>query len=471
MTLISSPPNEPARTAPGPKGRRIVGVLPDVKRDPIHYLVKLAQQYGDVVCLPVGPTKVYMLTNPRLVGHVLHDNYKNYRKSDFYKKVQPVLGMGMITSDGELWRSQRQLTQPAFRRERINSLAEIMLDSTNEMVARWRQPAARQTEVDISAEMMRLSLRIIVRAIFDRDIGKDGDAIVESVTTVLAEAERRVWSLYDLPLAIPTPNNRRVSKALRTLDGIVLRLIRERRAEPGEAHGDLLSFFLEARDENGQPMSDGELLDQVKTLIVAGHETSGSALASTWTLLSRHPEVRQRLEAEVADTAGKRAISFEDLPKLSYTKMVIQEAMRLYPPAWTISRAAIDDDIVGGYRIPAGATVMLSPFLIHRNVRYWENPEGFDPERFDTTRASGIAEFSYMPFGGGPRKCIAEHFAMMEMVLAVATLAQHYRLDLVPGRRIEPMPMISMRLGPNVPMVLHPRQTGQAQVAAPARAA
>lgn len=456
MTVISKPPETPSRQAPGPRGRRLVGVLPDVKRDPIHYLIKTAQDYGDVVCLPVGPTKVYMLTSPRHVGHVLQHNHKNYRKSDFYKKVQPVLGLGMITSDGDLWRSQRQLTQPAFRRERIMALGEIMLERTNEAVARWQGPAGRHEPIDVSFEMMQLSLEIIVRAIFSRDIGSDADTIVDCVTTMLAEAERRVWSLYDIPLAVPTPNNRRVSAALKTLNEIILRLIAERRSE-AEEQNDLLSFLLSARTEDGQPWSDQQLLDQVKTLIVAGHETSGSALASTWYLLSRHPQVRERLESEIGQVVGDRPVAVSDLPNLTYTKMVIQEAMRIYPPAWTISRAAIEDDVVGGYKIPAGATVMLSPFLVHRNPKYWPNPEGFDPDRFDPSNKDAIADFSYLPFGGGARKCIAEHFAMMEMVLAVATIAQRYRLDLVPGRRIEPMPMISMRLGPSVPMMLEER--------------
>jgi len=470
MTARPKPPEADARAAPGPKGRPLVGVLPEVKRDPIHYLVKIAQDYGDVVCLPVGPAKVYMLTSPLHVGHVLQHNNKNYRKSDFYKKVQPVLGLGMITSDGDLWRSQRQLSQPAFRRERINALADIMLERTNEAVARWREPAARNGQIDINFEMMQLSLEIIVRAIFSRDIGGDADAIVDCVTVMLAEAERRVWSLYDLPLAIPTPNNRKVSAALKRLNGIILRLIAERRGEE-EEQNDLLSFLLAARTDDGQPWSDQQLLDQVKTLIVAGHETSGSALSSTWYLLSQHPQARTRLEREVAETLDDRPVTLEDLPKLAYTRMAIQEAMRIYPPAWTISRAAIADDVVGGYAIPAGATVMLSPFLVHRNPAYWENPEGFDPERFDPGRKDAIADFSYLPFGGGARKCIAEHFAMMEMVLAVATIAQNYRLDLVPGRRIEPMPMISMRLGPEVPMVLHEQSQRQRAASRSARAA
>jgi cytochrome P450 len=470
MTVISKPPETEPRQAPGPKGRRLVGVLPEVKRDPIHYLIRTAQDYGDVVCLPVGPAKVYMLTNPRHVGHVLQHNNKNYRKSDFYKKVQPVLGMGMITSDGDLWRAQRQLTQPAFRRERIMALGEIMLERTNEAVSRWERPEARHEPIDISFEMMQLSLEIIVRAIFSRDIGPDADTIVDCVTTMLAEAERRVWSLYDLPLAVPTPNNRRVSAALKTLNAIILRLITERRTE-AEEQNDLLSFLLAARTDDGQPWSDQQLLDQVKTLIVAGHETSGSALTSTWYLLSLHPDIRERLEREVADAIGTRPVAVEHLPKLKYTKMVIQEAMRIYPPAWTISRAAIEDDVIGGYRIPAGATVMLSPFLVHRNPKYWPNPEGFDPERFDPDKKDAIADFSYLPFGGGARKCIAEHFAMMEMVLAVATIAQRYRLDLVPGRRIEPMPMISMRLGPSVPMMLHRRSRQQPRTRSAAKAA
>jgi cytochrome P450 len=470
MTVITKPPETPIRAAPGPEGRRLVGVLPDVKRDPIHYLMKIAQDYGDVVCLPVGPAKVYMLTSPRYVGHVLQHNHKNYRKSDFYKKVQPVLGLGMITSDGDLWRSQRQLTQPAFRRERIMALGEIMLERTNEAVSRWQGPAARHEPIDISFEMMQLSLEIIVRAIFSRDIGSDADTIVDCVTTMLAEAERRVWSLYDLPLAIPTPNNRRVSAALKTLNAIILRLIAERRSE-SEEQNDLLSFLLAARTDDGEPWSDQQLLDQVKTLIVAGHETSGSALSSTWYLLSKHPHIREKLEREVAQVVGDRAVAVADLPKLTYTKMVIQEAMRIYPPAWTISRAAIEDDVVGGYRIPAGATVMLSPFLVHRNPKYWPNPEGFDPDRFDRDNKDAIADFSYLPFGGGARKCIAEHFAMMEMVLAVATIAQRYRLDLVPGRRIEPMPMISMRLGPSVPMTLEQRSHRDVRADSKVRAA
>ncbi|WP_162913098.1 cytochrome P450 [Rhodospirillaceae bacterium SYSU D60014] len=442
-------PSQRRRTPPGPAGLPIVGIGPEIRRDPLAYLTSLAQRCGDVVHLNLGRQRVFLLNHPNHVAHVLQANYRNYRKSDFYDKVRPTFGDGLVTSEGDFWRRQRKLAQPAFHRERIEALAKVMTDATGEMLRRWESTAAQDAAggatLDITTEMFRLTLDIVLRSLFGADLRDDFPKVAQSVATMLEISERRMWAFVDLQDHLPTRNYWRTRHAVRTLDEVVYRIIAERRRS-GERRDDLLGMLLEARDaDTGEGMSDRQLRDEVTTLLVAGHETTANALTWIWYLLSKHPQAARQVRAEIDTVCGGRMPNAEDARALTYTKLVIQEAMRLYPPAWTISRAAIEDDEIGGYAVPAGSPVMLCPYIIHRHTDYWENPEGFDPERFLPERSVGRPKFAYFPFGGGPRICIGNSFAMMEIPLVLAMAMRAYDLHLVPGHRVEPLPAISLR--------------------------
>jgi cytochrome P450 len=305
--------------------------------------------------------------------------------------------------------------------------------------------------------MMRLTLTIVCQTLFSSDISTEADEVGQALTTVLKHTIDRMQSLFDLAEILPLPENRRFYEALRTLDQVVYGMIKERRRS-GRDTGDLLSMLVFARDEEtGQSMSDKQLRDEVMTIFLAGHETTANALGWTWYLLSRHPEVTRRLEAELAEVLDGRTPTLDDLSKLNYTSMVIQEAMRLYPPAWIIGRNAVEADQIDGYDIPADSSIILSPYVTHRHPGFWDNPEGFDPERFSPQQTKDRPYFAYFPFGGGPRLCIGNNFALMEAKLVLATVAQRYRLELVPGHPVEPEPLVTLRPKYGLLMTLRPR--------------
>lgn len=447
MTIeaLARPDTLPTETVPGPKGYPLVGSLTKAWKDPLAFTLKTAQEYGDIAHFSLGSRPVFLLNNPGFVQHVLQDNYRNYRKSDFYDAVRPFFGNGLGLSEGDFWRRQRQMAQPGFGREKLAAMATGMSECASDMVDSWRMAASQGTSFDVVSETMRLALSIAVRTLFSRQIDGEFRTIYDALTVALRHAEHRVWAPVSFPERVPTSRNREFLKAIRTLDRIVYGVIEQRR-QSNEETNDLLSLFLAARDEEtGEEMTDQQLRDEVLTIFIAGHETVASAMAFTFYLLSRHPDIERRVVQELENTLGGRAPAFEDLPKLEYTSRVVSEAMRLYPPVWTVSRAPIEDDEIGGHRVPAGATVMISPYVMHRNAKYWENPEGFDPERFTEENSRGRPRYAYFPFGGGPRICLGRHFAMMEAQIVLATVLQKYRVDVVPGQTVVPEPMISLR--------------------------
>lgn len=456
IVVAAKPPVR--RVADGPRGYPLVGVLPEMWRAPLRLLMTAALGYGDVVRLRMGPRVAYLLTHPDHIKHVLQENYRNYPKSVMYRKLYPLVGRGLLTSEGDFWRRQRRLIQPGFQRERLAAFVPVMTDTTEAMLARWKAYADSGQPLDVAAEMMRLALAIVGRTLFSTDVSGEAEAVREALTFALARIDRRVTALVSWPERLPTPANRRFQRAIRTLDDIVYRMIDERRRR-ADGPADLLSMLVGARggadDGAAEGMTDTQLRDEVMTLMLAGHETTANALAWTWYLLSTHPGVQRRMGSELAEVLGGRAPTYEDLPKLSYTTRVIQESMRLYPPVWIIDRNAVEDDEIDGYPIPAGAFVILSPYVTHRLPSLWENPEGFDPERFGEEPSAGRPRFAYFPFGGGPRLCIGNHFAMMETQLVVATVAQRYRLDLVPGQLVRPEPRITLRPREGVRVTLH----------------
>jgi cytochrome P450 len=348
--------------------------------------------------------------------------------------------------------------QPAFHRQRLADLVGLMGDLTGAMLERWQDVTARDRPLDIAAEMRRLTREIIVKTMFGVDIGVDeADAVGQAFTTVTEYVTDQTTAVLLPPLHWPTPRNRQIERAQRLIDQVVYRFIHERRRN-AENSGDIITMLLSARDqETGESMSDEQLRDEVRTIFFAGYDTTSNALAWTWYLLAQHPEIEQRMHHELTQVLGGRRPTFEDLPNLTYTRMVIQESMRLYPPGWMTSRTAVVDDEIQGYHIPAGAKIVLSPYVTHRLPTFWERPNLFDPERFTPERSAGRHRCAYIPFGVGPRLCIGTNLAMLEAPLIVAMVAQSFRLRMVPGHSVQLLPLITLQPRNGLPMRLHPR--------------
>jgi cytochrome P450 len=357
----------------------------------------------------------------------------------------------MVTSEGDFWRRQRRIAQPAFHREQIARFADVMVARTEAMLELWEE---LPEPIDVAREMMRLTLEIVCRTLFTVDLGARVDAIGDAVSLANHDTIERISSLIDLPLWVPTPRNRRFKRALRTFDEIVYAEIGARRdaRDPGQ---DLLGMLLSARDpESGEGMSDLQLRDEIVTMFVAGHETTANALAWCFYLLSTHPEIERRAREEVVGVLGGRHPTLADLPKLGYLKQIFQETMRLYPPVWGIGRGAVETDVISGYTIEKGSDVTLCQWVTHRHPDLWSNPEGFDPDRFADPEA--IDRWAYFPFSGGARQCIGNNFAVMEAQLILATMLPRQRLELASGHRVVPQPLVTLRPLHGVPMRRRP---------------
>jgi len=437
---------------PGPRGVPLLGNVLEVWRDPLGFMVRGAREHGDIVQFRFGHYRYVLLNEPEAIKHVLIDNAKGYLKSRNYDALRLVLGNGLVTSEGEFWRRQRKLAQPGFHRQRLASFATTMAACTEDLVARLQ---VSERPLDLHAEMMALTLRIVGKTLFSTDLSGEAAAIGEAITVGLKHANDFAESVIRVPPWIPTPSNLRFKQAIRVLDEMVLKIIDERR-KSGEDGDDLLGMLMAARDDDSKGMTDRQLRDEVMTLVLAGHETTASALAWTFDLLSRHPDVDRRVANE-ARALGDRPITIEDLPRLPYTSWVIQESMRLYPPVWVFERQAIADDVVGGFAIPKGTIVAVCPWALHRNARYWENPEGFDPERFRPEEVDKRPRCAYLPFAVGPRQCIGNAFALMEAQIVLATITRKWRLSLIPGGNAVADPKVTLRPRDGLPMTLTPR--------------
>jgi cytochrome P450 len=447
-----------ARRPPGPRGKPVLGSILDFRSDILRALLDGWHEYGDLVEFNVAGAS-YLVAHPDYIEHILRDNESNYPHAPFLDaRWAKIVGNGLVTSKGDFWARQRRLADPSFHQDRIAGFARIMTETTEEMLEAWKPAIDRGEPIDVREEMMRLTITILSKAMFSADIWDKTDTISRVVSVLLTHASNRLFSPVDIPDPVPLPSNRRYVAARDEFDELIYGIIAERRREPRE---DLLSMFLGAKDEEtGEHMSDEQVRDEVRTMFIAGHETTATSLAWTWYLLSMYPDVAQRLRAELSEVLGDRSATADDVPQLAYTWRIVQESMRLYPPIWMYLRTAIEDDVIDGYRIKAGKNIYLSPFITHRHVDFWDNPEGFDPDRFAPDKTQGWHRFKYWPFGGGPRKCIGNNFAVMEMQLVVATVAKLYELVLVPGHEIVMQPGLSLRQRDGVVVNVRPVGSG-----------
>ena len=457
---VDVPPVAP-RTPPGPPSRWPLGHLPEIIPGETRFRKVLGWQreFGDVYQVMLGTRPEVVLLHPDHIQHVLATNARNYPKSDMVHKLRGFLGNGLVTSEGDFWLRQRRMMQPHFHLKAIAGLAATMGRVAGEVAEAWRPHAEAGAELEVTHEMMTLTLRVIGLTMLGADVEGRAARVGAAVEVLLRESAKKMLTSAAAPLWVPTPPNRRFLAARATVDQAVREIVAERRAAgPRPEGGDLLDMLIAAVDEEtGQGMTDQQLRDEVVTIFLAGHETTALALTWTWYLLSKHPDVERKLHAELDAVLGGRAPTLADLPALPYAGMVLDEAMRLYPPVYYVGRQALADDVVGGFRIAKGTMVGINMFVTHRHPAFWENPEGFDPERFAPERAAGRHKYAYLPFGGGPRVCIGSNFALMEAKIVLATLAQRYRLALRPEHPVAYDPIITLRPKHGMIMKVTPR--------------
>jgi len=417
----------------------------------------MAREYEGVSFFRAAGMRVVYLTAPEHIKYVLQTNNKNYFKGSNYRFLRMFLGRGLLTNEGESWLVQRRLAQPAFHRKPIASFAETMSAYTLEMVEQWQEKNLLDQPIDMHQEMMAVTLRIVGQTLMSKDLNVSAAEIGVNLGILIENIYVRVHDLIHLPLWVPTPGNLKFKKARNVIDKIILAVIDERLANPHDKM-DLLSMLLNARDEEtGEHMDRKQLRDEVMTIFAAGHETSANALTWTLYLLAKHPEIAERLYQELSSVLEGRVANIEDIPKLKYTLQVIEESMRLFPPAWIIERHALADDQVAKFSIKKGDEIMMSPFVMHRDPKFWKDPEVFNPDRFSAERAKGRERYAYFPFGGGPRFCIGSNFALLEMQLVLAILCQKFTFSIDPNLEVELEPLVTLRPKGGMPLTVRSR--------------
>ena len=426
---------------PGPKGGLLLGVMPEFNRDTLGFIER-AKNHGDVVRMRFFYLTVHFLYDPVHIEYVLSTNARNFIKSrslrtPFFRRL---VGQGLLTSEGEVWKRQRRLAQPAFHRQRISAYGDVMVEYTRRMIANWQAGEQR----DIHRDMMHLTLEIVVKTLFDADVSKDADKVGNVLSRLVMPFASQATLKWIADNRLPTSTHRSFFRDVNEIDAIVYRIIHERRTS-GIDQGDLLSMLLAAHDEDGSQMTNRQLRDEVMTLFLAGHETTALTLSWAWYLIARDPEVERKFHEELDQVLGGRLPVASDLPRLKYTEMIAKESMRLYPPAYGVGRQAVEDCEIGGFRIRRGAQLFMFQWVTHRDPRFFPDPEQFKPERWTEEFTSSLPKYAYFPFGGGPRVCIGNYFAMMEIVLLMATIGQRFRFSVEQQRPVELLPAMSLR--------------------------
>jgi len=441
-TAPASVTKAPLGNPPGPKGRFLIGSLIEVSRDWLGFYRSCADEYGDVVRVHLAHVPVYLVVHPRDIETVLVTNAAKFTKSEDYRALARVLGRGLLTSEGDFWKRQRSLIQPAFHRQSILAYAEVMTRAASRMLDSWKE----KDERNIHEDLMRVTLEIVGQCLYGAEVTDAAERVGHAMEVVtgrfIVNASLAMLFRFDIPVRFAL----REWCAIRELNEIIGGIIRERRFS-GQPREDLLDMLLRARDADGNPMSDTQLRDEVMTLFLAGHETTAIALSWACYLIAQNPDIEAKLAEELQSVLGGRVPTPEDLPRLRYTEMVLKETMRLYPAVWGIGRRALEDCELGGYRVPAGSNVFILQWRTQRDARFFPDPDRFDPERWrdDPVRSGKIPRFAYFPFGGGPRVCVGASFAMMEATLLLAMIQQKFHLEIVPGHPIKIFASVTLR--------------------------
>jgi cytochrome P450 len=431
---------KPLERAPGPPGFYGLRNLVRFSKNPLSHLRGLQRQYGDTVEMRVFGKRFFVLSNPEDIESALVKNARFMLRDNYIVILERILGKGLLTSDGDLWKRQRKLMSQAFVPKRIHSYGEAMVRVTDAAIRPWKDGMT----INLHREISRVTMEVVADVLFGAGVDRDavqtvGDSL-EVINEYLANSPE---AILKLPGWVPTPRNIRTNRAVKRIDELIYRIIGSRRDAP--PRDDLLGTLLAARDDDGTRMSDQQLRDEAITLFLAGHETTALTLAHTIYLLSKHPDIERRLYEEITSVIGDRLPKADDARALPFTERVLKEAMRLYPPVWTTGREVGEDVEIGGYLLPKGAQIMASQWVVHHDPRWFPNPEGFDPDRWTPERAKTLPKFAYFPFGGGPRVCIGNHFSMMEATLLLATILQRFRIELLPGERLSLKPSVTLR--------------------------
>ncbi len=442
------------KTAPAPPTIRTIREVLSNVQNPIPLLMKMSEEYGPIVRWQAGQKLVaHFLTHPDYVRHVLQDNHQNYEKFSVYHNsvLKDVLGNGLVSNNGEAWLRQRRMIQPIFRRSQLGNFIPPMVDAANDMLAHWQYASEQNISLDISQEMLDLGRYINGQVIMQADVKEEIDEGQAALRDVLLLA-------LIFGTRFPSRRHRRFRRAAAMLDKAVWEIIQAHHDAPTPPE-DILTMLIQAKDKmTGQGMSPQQLRDELVTFIFAGYETTEKVMSWIWYLLATNPEVEQKLHQEIDHVLAGRTPTSADLPALEYTGWVIEETMRLYPPAWILGRKAIADDEIGGYHIPAGSGILLSQYITQHHPDYWEAPEAFVPERFSPVRVRKQHRYACFPFGGGPRQCVGKDFALMQMKLLVAMVAQKFTLRVVPGHKVEFSAALTLEPKGGLPMMVHPRK-------------
>ena len=465
-------------TAPGPAGRDMVAAIGLIRRDPVEFLVRTRARFGEVVQFPIPTPPTYLVSDPDAVDRVLRGNARGYGKRTVqYSTLSLVTGEGLLTADTEVWRRRRPVVQPAFHHSAVARVGEHVRVAVERLHASWTS-LPDGAVVDVDAAMMHAALDVVGRALFGTDLSGDAAVLADATLVALEQVVARARNPLAPPRSWPTPGNRRLDSSLRTLDGAVARMLAERRLRPvGEQREpDMLDLLLASRGSaGGDGLSDQAVRDEIVTFVVAGHETVASALTWAWHLLATHPHWQAQLAAEadaVLGTAGdppsdprgaldraamSRPPTVEDLVQLPVARAVLDETLRLYPPAWLITRRSLEPDSLAGHHLPADALVVISPWLVHRHEAVWPDPERFDPARFLGPAREGALRRAYLPFGMGPRLCIGRDMALLEGTLVLADLARRWSFSPAPGHVVRAEPVVTVRPHGGLPLRVHPR--------------